>query len=68
MTLSLPDIHLTDLGTNSDGITPADLTRVVLKAVTTATVKAVSASASDLGKGPGKPWQGCRRWRGFRHG
>jgi uncharacterized protein involved in outer membrane biogenesis len=51
MTLSLPDIHLTDLGTNSDGITAADLTHVVLKAVTTATVKAVSAAAGDLGKG-----------------
>ena len=51
MTLSLPDIHLTDLGTNNGGITPADLTRAVLKAVTTATVKAVSTGASDLGKG-----------------
>ncbi len=51
MALSLPDIHLTDLGTNNDGITPAALTRTVLKAVTTATVKAVSAAAGDLGKG-----------------
>jgi hypothetical protein len=50
MTLSLPDIHLTDLGTNTDGLTPADVTRAVLKAVTSATVKAVSASATDLGK------------------
>ena len=51
MTLTLPDIHLTDLGTNSDGITPTELTRVVLKSVTTATVKAVSAGVGDLGKG-----------------
>ena len=51
MTLSLPDIHLTDLGTNTDGITPADLTHIVLKTVTTATIKAVSAAAGDLGKG-----------------
>jgi hypothetical protein len=51
MTLSLPDIHLTNLGTNSEGITPADLTRVVLKAVTSATVKAVLAGANDLDKG-----------------
>lgn len=51
MTLSLPDIHLTDLGKDSDGLTPADLTKAVLKAVSTATIKAVSASATDLGKG-----------------
>lgn len=51
MTLPLPDIHLTDLGKDSDGLTPADLTRAMLKAVTTATIKAVSASATDLGKG-----------------
>src|SRR5271165_7037667 len=50
MTLPLPDIHLTDLGTNTDGITPADLTRAVLKSVTSATVKAVASGASGLGK------------------
>ena len=51
MTLPLPDIHLTDLGKDSDGLTPADLTRAILKAVTSATVKAVANGASDLGKG-----------------
>jgi uncharacterized protein involved in outer membrane biogenesis len=51
MTLPLPDIHLTDLGKDTDGLTPADLTKAVLKAVTTATIKAVSAGATDLGKG-----------------
>jgi len=51
MTLPLPDIHLTDLGKDSDGLTPADLTKVILKAVTSATVKAVSTGATDLGKG-----------------
>jgi hypothetical protein len=50
MTLSLPDIHLTDLGKDDDGLTTAELTRVVLKTITTATIKAVSASATDLGK------------------
>ncbi len=50
MTLSLPDIHLTDLGKDDNGLTTAELTRVVLKAITTATIKAVSASATDLGK------------------
>jgi uncharacterized protein involved in outer membrane biogenesis len=50
-TLTLPDIHLTDLGKSNDGITAADLTRQVLKALTTATVKAVAGAATDLGKG-----------------
>jgi hypothetical protein len=49
----LPDIHLTDLGKSTDGLTPADLTRAVLKAVTAAAVKAVAAGAADLGKNAG---------------
>lgn len=51
LTLPLPPIHLTDLGKGTDGLTPADLTRAVLSAVTAATVKAVASSATDLGKG-----------------
>jgi uncharacterized protein involved in outer membrane biogenesis len=51
MTLPLPPIHLTNLGKNNDGITPAELTREVLGQVTTATFKAVSGAVSDLGKG-----------------
>jgi len=50
-TLPLPDIHLTNLGTGADGITAADLTRRVLDAITTATVKAVANAATDLGTG-----------------
>jgi len=50
MSLTLPDIHLTDLGRDSDGLTPADLTRTVLKAVTGATIKAVSTASAGLGK------------------
>ena len=42
MTLSLPPIHLTDLGQNADGITAPELTRSVLDAILTATMKAVS--------------------------
>jgi uncharacterized protein involved in outer membrane biogenesis len=48
MTLPLPDIHLMDLGKDSDGITAADLTRAVLKAITTATVKVVAAAGKDF--------------------
>jgi uncharacterized protein involved in outer membrane biogenesis len=61
MTLPLPDIHLTNLGTGADGITATDLTRRVLNALTTATVRAVAdatgdvgAGALNLGKGAGK--------------
>ena len=50
-TLPLPDIHLTNMGTGADGITATDLTRRVLDALTTATVKAVANAASDIGKG-----------------
>jgi hypothetical protein len=49
--VTLPDIHLTNLGKGSDGLTPTDLTHAVLKAVITATVKAVSDAALSLGTG-----------------
>jgi hypothetical protein len=48
--LLLPDIHLTNLGTGSDGITATDLTRRVLDAITAATIKAVAKFGTDLGK------------------
>jgi uncharacterized protein involved in outer membrane biogenesis len=51
MTLTLPDVHLTNLGTGGNGLTPTDLTRAVMSAVTAATVKAVANAATDLGKG-----------------
>jgi hypothetical protein len=54
VTLTLPDVHLTDLGKGAGGITAADLTRQVLKALTTATVKAVAGAATDVGKEAGK--------------
>jgi hypothetical protein len=53
MTLPLPDIHLTDLGKGGAGITAADLTKRVLGAITTATIKAVGTATADLGKGVG---------------
>ena len=54
MTLPLPDIHLTNLGKDKDGITAADLTRRVLDAITSATIKAVANATTDIGKGTGK--------------
>jgi uncharacterized protein involved in outer membrane biogenesis len=53
-TLSLPDIHLTNLGKGTDGITATELTRRILDALTTATIKAVAGATADLGKDLGK--------------
>jgi len=54
MTLPLPDIHLTNLGKDNAGITATDLTRRVLDAITSATIKAVANAATDIGRGTGK--------------
>ena len=53
MTLPLPDIHLINLGKGNAGITATDLTRRVLGAITTATVKVVASATTDIGKGAG---------------
>lgn len=50
VTLPLPDIHLTDLGKGTDGITAADLTKTVLSEITAGTVKALAGYVKDLGK------------------
>lgn len=50
MTLAIPDIHLTDMGNGSDGITAAELSRRALDELTAKTVKAVANAASDIGK------------------
>lgn len=52
-TLPLPDIHLTNLGTGTDGITPAELVEDVLSEVTAGTVKAVASSVGSAGKAVG---------------
>jgi hypothetical protein len=54
MTLPLPDIHLTNLGKGGDGLTPADLTRAAMSAITSATIKAVANAATNLGTDAGK--------------
>jgi uncharacterized protein involved in outer membrane biogenesis len=51
--IPLPDIHLTNLGTGPDGITPAELLRDVLGEITTATLKAVTSSVGEAGKAVG---------------
>ncbi len=50
LSLSIPDIHLTNLGTGPEGITPGELTKLVLKGLNTETFKAVEKAVSDLGK------------------
>ncbi|HEX9047321.1 MAG TPA: hypothetical protein VF988_09870 [Verrucomicrobiae bacterium] len=48
--LTLPDIHLTNLGAGPDGITAADLAQKVLSAITDNTVKAVTVAATEIGR------------------
>jgi hypothetical protein len=50
MTVPLPDIHLTALGTGPEGITAGELTKVVLKEIEKSAVQASSAAVADLSK------------------
>jgi hypothetical protein len=68
MTLPLPDIHLTDLGKGSGGLTPTDLTHAVLKSIISATVSAVKDSAMDLGNVSGKGVENIKKGLGSLFG
>jgi hypothetical protein len=48
--VSIPDIHLTDLGTGPEGITAGELTKRVFNEVVPAVLKAVEKGVADLGK------------------
>ncbi len=50
VTVPLPDIHLTDLGTGPDGITAAELTEKVLAEIKSGAAKAASSAATDITK------------------
>ena len=54
VTLPLPPVHLTNLGAGPDGITAADLSKQVFADLTSAIIKAVASSATDIGKDAGK--------------
>jgi hypothetical protein len=54
MTVPLPDIHLKDLGTGEEGITPAELVQKVMKEVTSSATKAVAEPLAKLGKNVGE--------------
>jgi uncharacterized protein involved in outer membrane biogenesis len=58
-TLDLPEIHLTNLGKDTDGLTATDLTRRVLDEIVSVTVKAITSSTANLGKGADKLIQGA---------
>ncbi len=49
--VTLPEIHLTDLGKGTDGLTGAELTQQVLTAVEKAAAKVASESAGTIAKG-----------------
>jgi uncharacterized protein involved in outer membrane biogenesis len=51
ITLSIPDIHLTDLGTGPEGVTAAEVGQRALHAVLQAATTAVAQNASGLGEG-----------------
>lgn len=50
MTVTLPDIHLTDLGKGNEGITPEELVKVVLSQINLSTIKAVTQAVSESGE------------------
>jgi len=49
--IPLPDIHLPAMGTGPDGITPAELTEIVLGAIEKGAAQAASGAVSDISKG-----------------
>ena len=70
-TIPLPDIHLQDLGTGPDGITPGELAKKVLEAIEQGATQAAAGTVADIGKGAvyltkdfGKPGQ---QRRGVSH-
>jgi hypothetical protein len=50
LTLPLPTIHLTGLGTGPEGITPVELTKKVISEIEKQAVQAVATQSGDIGK------------------
>ena len=50
-TVTIPEIHLTNLGTGADGITPAELSKRVIKEIVQESTKAAAKLIADVGKG-----------------
>jgi len=51
ISVPLPEIHFTNLGTGPEGVTAAELTKRILNEVTAATLKVVEKVVADAGKG-----------------
>jgi uncharacterized protein involved in outer membrane biogenesis len=49
--ITLPDIHLTNLGQGPDGITAAELTKKILSEITTSVAQHAGNVITDIGKG-----------------
>jgi uncharacterized protein involved in outer membrane biogenesis len=50
-TVTIPEIHLTNLGTGADGITPAELSKRVIQEIVQESRKAATKLIADIGKG-----------------
>lgn len=51
ISVTVPDIHLTDLGKESDGVTPAEVTSRVMKELVNSILPAAQKAVTDVGKG-----------------
>ncbi|MDB6029347.1 MAG: uncharacterized protein JWM68_5570 [Verrucomicrobiales bacterium] len=50
VTRTLPDIHLTNIGTDGDGVSSAELSKKVVREILASTIKDLSSSTGLLGK------------------
>ena len=58
--VTIPDIHFTNLGTGPDGITAAELTKKVLDEVVPAVITAAQSAIGDLSKGATELMKGVK--------
>ena len=49
--ITLPEIHLTNLGSGPDGITPGELTKKIVTVITESVMKNAASAISDIGRG-----------------
>lgn len=64
LSATLPDIHLTDLGAGSDGITPVELTGKVMSALMKEVIPAATKMISNLGGEAAKLGKGAAKQTG----
>lgn len=61
ITVSLPDIHLTDIGADENGVSPAELSRIIVKEIlegATKSVGNVAGAVTEVGKEAGEKVKG----------